>query len=235
MRRGLVLLPALCSAISGQDAFTPAKEAALGEQMSRSIRAQARIVQDPAVRGYVSRLATRLAGPNVLLTLDVTDDDQNLTHEPLWLPGGYVFVSGALIRTARDESEFAGMFAHALAHEIGHDTARMSADAIAPVFVAGSPLPQALAARRRPFELEADALAVRMTAAVGYDPEAFARYISRVDAADTERIAALRKAIRELPAQEVAVIDSSEFQRVRERLMPGAQGMPPTLVHAGER
>jgi predicted Zn-dependent protease len=221
-----------------QDANLAAREAGLGAQMSREVRAQSSLIRDPAIRSYVSLLATKLIGPQFLLTLEVTDDDHGITHEPIWLPGGYMFVSAALIRTARDEAEFAGMFAHALAHEMNHDNMRIAAKAqagaIPLIFMGGEPMrlgPKA--GELRTFEWEADEQAVKMIAGVGYDPEALVRYIARVSPADTERLEAIRKAVGDLPPQESSVVDSSEFQKIREKLSPANGSIrntfPPTL------
>jgi predicted Zn-dependent protease len=226
---------------AAQDPNLAAKEAALGAQMSREIRATSSLIHDPAVRSYVSRLATKLVGPQFLLTLEVTDDEHSVTHEPIWMPGGYVFVSAALIRTARDEAEFAGMFAHALAHELNDHSMRIAAEApagtIPLIFSGGEPGPGI--DRIRPFELKADEQAVKMISDVGYDPEALVRYIARVSPADTERLEAIRKAVGDLPPQESSVVDSSDFQRIREKLSPSEgsirNNFPPTLRRPYER
>ena len=73
-------------------------------------------------------------------------------------------------------------------------------------------VPVAFRATRRTNELEADRLAVSMLSAAGYDPQALARYIERVQPADSplrnamapypdkdQRLAALQAAIRQLP------------------------------------
>jgi len=229
---------------TAQDSNLAAREAGLGAQMSGEVRRTSSLIRDPAVRGYVSQLATKLIGPQFLLTLEVTDDDRGITHEPVWLPGGYMFVSAALIRTAHDEAEFAGMFAHALAHEMNHDNLRMAArtqtGTIPLIFMGGEPWPGLgpSIAQLRPFERQADERAVKMTSEVGYDPEALVRYIERVNSADAERLDAIRKAVRDLPPQASSVVDSSEFQRIREKLTPATgtiRNIPPTLRRPYER
>ena len=209
-----------------------AREAALGAQIAHEIRSHSTVVTDPSVRAYVSALATKLAGSGLALTLEVITGDGSATHEPAWLPGGYVFVSTDLIAAARDESEFAGVFAHTLAHQIGHDTERLRMQALAAnpaaiplIWIGGeeSALPRAWIVRRRPFELEADALAVKLLVRAGYDPEALARYLTRLNPDDTERIEAIYKAVGNAPRPTALLLDSSEFQRVREKFLPRAQ------------
>jgi predicted Zn-dependent protease len=243
--RSVALLFAVCLSVWAQDPLLAEKEAALGAQISREVRATSVLIHDPAVRSYVSHLATKLVGPRFSLTLEVTDDDRGVTHEPMWLPGGYMFVSAALIRTARDEAEFAGMFAHALAHELNDHNMRMAAETpvgtIPLIYSGGEPM-QGLGldlARVRPFEREADRQAVKMIADVGYDPEALVRYIARVNPADTERLEEIRKAVVDLPTQASSVVDSSEFQKIREKLSPDIGSrrydFPPTLRRPFER
>jgi predicted Zn-dependent protease len=73
-------------------------------------------------------------------------------------------------------------------------------------------VPIAFRASLRENELESDRLAVRTLSAAGYDPQALARYIERVQPADPplrnataaypgrdQRLAALQAAIRQLP------------------------------------
>ena len=203
--------------------------------MSAEIAKTATLIPDPPVRAYVSELAARLAGRNLLLTIQVTDSDRGRTHEPIWLPGGYVFISADLIRAARNESEFAGMLAHALAHEIGDHPRRIAetpGTGTITLYFAGSPdgaafAPAGYAARARPFELEADASATRMMLAAGYDPVALLDYLSRLEPSDNERTDALTKAIAGLtPPAVPVVVDSSDFRNIQERLTRPPRNRP---------
>jgi len=242
--RCAVLLLSCSMCATAQDSNLAGREAGLGAQMSGEVRRTSSLIRDPAVRSYVSQLATKLIGPQFLLTLEVTDDDRGITHEPVWLPGGYMFVSAGLIGTAHDEAEFAGMFAHALAHEMNHDNMRIAAKTqtgtIPLIFMGGETWP-ALGGigQLRPFERQADEQAVKMIAEVGYDPEALVRYIERVSPTDTERLDAIRKAVGDLPPQASSVVDSSEFQKIREKVTPDRGSrrydFPPTLRRPYER
>jgi len=52
----------------------------------------------------------------------------------------------------------------------------------------GEPMgPVGFLSLQRRFEIEADALAVKMTASAGYDPEALVRFIARVQPSDIAR------------------------------------------------
>jgi len=233
VRREVLLLATFSVILAAQTPPADPKQAVLGAQMSAEVAKSATLIPDPSVRAYVSELASKLAGRNLLLTLQVTDSDHGSTHEPIWLPGGYMFVSADLIRAALNESEFAGMMAHALAHEIGDDPRRIAESSRTgiPLYFAGSadvPFePAGYSARARPFELEADASAARMMLAAGYDPIALLDYLSRIEPRDNERVAALTNAIAGLtPPSAPVVVDSSDFRNVQERLTKTARARP---------
>jgi predicted Zn-dependent protease len=203
-RFGLLLLLAISA--TAQQQVQASKEAALGEMMAREVRRHTSPIHDAAIRSYVSAMATKLAGPQLLINLEIVDSTDDATQEPVWLPGGYVFVSCDLIREARDESEFAAMLAHALAHEIARDRSNFA----------------------RELEMRADASAMQMMAKAGYDPAALLRYISRIDPSQTQRIEGIRTALAALGERPVALLDSSQFQQLRERLVTTSN--PPSLL-----
>ena len=110
------------------------------------------------------------------------------------LPGGYVYLSRGLLALASNEAEMAGV----LAHEIGHVTARHSAERIAAQQVTqlgllgaallgvDSQLLQAgqsiadltIRGYSRSQEHEADTLGVRYMSRAGYDPDAMVSFLS---------------------------------------------------------
>ena len=236
VRNGLLLLVVTGLGAYGQLTPLPLQqETAVAEQMASHIRTQDKLVSDPAIHEYLYRLASRLAGPAVHLRIDLVEADEGITHEPIWLPAGYMFVSGSLILAARDESEFASMLAHAIAHEIARDWQRVREQTPAgqiPLILPGSELlGKALPHSVRPFELQADASAVAMLARAGYDPAGLLHYLERNQAADTERIAAVDRAIAAEPVASQVLIDSSDFRQVQERLAPPRRIGRPTLFH----
>src|SRR5258708_27677412 len=96
------------------------KEAAMGASLARDVRQNTTATERPAVRDYVQRigglLSAQVSNPLTYTFSVIADDRGGPTHEPLSLPGGYIFVSSRLILTARNDAEFAGMLAHAMAH-----------------------------------------------------------------------------------------------------------------------
>jgi predicted Zn-dependent protease len=191
------------------------KEKALGAQLAAEYRRQSGVLDAPSVNAYLNELGQRLAAQSPSRGLDysfeLTDDDRTWIHEAAAFPGGPIFVPASLVLAAADEDELAGMLAHAIAHIVTRGQTRNPATI--PLIVMGgwsgyaSPrqgmaVPMGFLAAQRKNELESDELAVRILSRAGYDPQALARYIERVQpdgAAKDERLAALQTTIRQLP------------------------------------
>ena len=90
---------------------------ALGEAFMRSVRAQTKLVTDPAISDYIDQLGQRLVAssdaPNYPFTFFVVN---NSAVNAFAGPGGYIGIHTGLILTARNESELAGVMAHEIAH-----------------------------------------------------------------------------------------------------------------------
>lgn len=241
----------------GVNFHSPAKEAAIGAQLAQQERQRTTPLASDTVRDYVERVGYKLAAelPNAGLsyTFDVVADAMGgSTHEPLSLPGGYVFVPASLILTAQNEAEFAGMLAHAMAHcAERHGTRQATRGEIANlsniplVFVGGERKqigPVGFSSLQRRFEVEADALAIKITASAGYDPEALVRYIARVQSGDIarpsspmptreSRLAGMEKAIQQLPRKIYSSTDEfSSLQDEVRQVNPATLRRPPSLV-----
>ncbi len=189
---------------TGVNFYSKDKEAAMGAQLAAEVRRNAKVVDSPAVAGYLARTGGRLAAqmPDIgfALQFTVVANAKSVTNEPMVLPGGYIFVSTDLFGAARDEAEFAGMMAHAVAHVAGRDATRQASRGsltnlatIPLVFTggwagfiqqqsAGTLIPISLFQFQRASESAADFRAVGMMAAAGWDPETLARYIEREQA-----------------------------------------------------
>lgn len=179
--------------------LTPAKEKEIGrEQHPKLVRQFGGEYQDAELQRYVRELGLALAGESELPELDwrFTVLDTPIVNA-FALPGGYVYVSRGLVELADNEAELAGV----LAHEIGHVTARHSAERYGGQILAGvaglaagillggeaarvtSALGNvALSGYSRSQEFEADTLGVRYIAQAGYDPEAMAGFLETMQA-----------------------------------------------------
>ena len=178
----------------------------------------------------------------------VANDTCQSTHEPASLPGGYVFVPGALFIEANSEAEFAGMLAHSMEHVAERQSTRpgtrdriANPENIPLIFMGawsggcseGKAIPAGLLPTGRSHELEADRLAVQAMARAGFDPQALVSYIKRVQTPQTEifsalpardeRVAAMNLIIERLPRFGYEETTDA-FVANRERILRSAEG-----------
>ena len=153
---------------------------------------------DPELTAYVDSIGSLLAKTSELPDLDFTFTvlDSPIVNA-FALPGGYVYVTRGLLALAADEAELAGV----LAHEVGHVTARHSAErygqAVTASIVqgglgilfggqaanaAGAVGGLALRSYSRDQEFEADLLGIRYLTRAGYEPRAMATFLQHLQA-----------------------------------------------------
>ena len=120
------------------------------------------------------------------------------------LPGGYVFVTKGALEMCADESEFAAIIAHEMAHvfrrhgmqeitkrkvhikaddafmELEEETGEKSADEAEMDELVSQTYEQIVAPRLFAYELEADKIAAVMLARAGYDPHGLVRIAEKV-------------------------------------------------------
>jgi predicted Zn-dependent protease len=253
MRYGLLLV---CATLLAQTTPSVEKEKALGAQIAAEYRRQGHMIDAASVNRYLDELGQRLAAhapaTGFPYTFELVDDDQTWVHEAAAFPGGPVFVPAGLILAAADEDELAGMLAHAIAHIATRQETRQMTRGQIPLIVMGGwqagMVPLAFRAVQRQNELESDQLAVRILSSAGYDPQALARYIERVQPADPplrndklpypdkdQRLAALQAAIGQLPPATYSThtgLDAIHQDVTRSIVQPGLRPAksPPRLA-----
>ena len=190
------------SPATGRNIFTgglsPEDEVKLGREQHPEIVGEfGGEYDDPELRAYVDSLGRLLARTSELPNLDwhFTILDAPIVNA-FALPGGYVYVTRGLLALADNEAELAGV----LAHEIGHVTARHSAErygqsvlgsaaALGVGILLGSEVAAeatssvaqlAVLSYSRDQEFEADTLGVRYLARTGHDPNAMATFLRRL-------------------------------------------------------
>jgi predicted Zn-dependent protease len=210
------LLVAACTPVinpvSGEREYTAisqSEEIELGRAEHPKVTAEYGGAYDrAALQRYVTGIGDRLAAVSELPDLDFTFTllDSDVVNA-FALPGGYVYVTRGLLALADNEAEVAGV----LAHEIGHVTARHTAQrmtqqqygqagAIGATILgaillgdAGAQLGQQLgglgaqawvAGYSREQEFQADQLGVRYLAKAGYDPQAMATFLDALQQND---------------------------------------------------
>src|SRR5215471_13112289 len=100
----------------GVNFYSLEKEIALGKQLAQEVERQAKIVDDPIIAEYVSRVGQNLvrnSDAKVPFTIKVLDTEE---VNAFALPGGFFFVNTGLILKAESEAELAGVMAHEIAH-----------------------------------------------------------------------------------------------------------------------
>jgi len=161
---------------------------------------------DRPLNAYIRNIGKKLAAisevPNLPYRFTILNDER---VNAFAVPGGYVYITRGLLALAEDEAEVAGV----LAHEIGHITARHTAQrysttmatniGLTVIGVIGSAagLPSglgriasvgaqaAIQGYSRQQELEADMLGVRYMTRMGYDPNAMTSFFEKLDAHST--------------------------------------------------
>lgn len=152
---------------------------------------------DAELQFYVARIGSQLVRvsetPDQSFTFTVLNSD---IVNAMALPGGYVYVTRGLLALVDNEAELAGV----IAHEIGHVTARHTAERYSQAMAAnigltvlgvvvGSPEVAQLAGYgaqaylqsfSRDQELEADTLGVRYLSRAGYDANAMAAFLKKL-------------------------------------------------------
>lgn len=193
---------------TGQQSFTafmsPGEEAKVGAQEHPKILKEfGGAYADRGLAEYVTQIGSTIARnselPDLKFTFTVLNDQK---VNAFALPGGYVYITRGLLAVAETEAEMAGV----LAHEIGHITARHSAQRYSQAMaanigmtvlgvigqIAGVPgaagdlaafgAQAVLQGYSREQELEADMLGVRYLARVGYSPDAMTSFFKKLDA-----------------------------------------------------
>ncbi len=205
LQMALMLLLAGCTVnpATGESSFTafmsPEDELRVGrEQHPKILREFGGSYDHARANAYVDTVGQKLARvsdlPNLRFTFTVLDSD---VVNAFALPGGYIYISRGLLALANPEAELAGV----LAHEIGHVTARHSAQRYSSAVVAGlgtallgvvaggavAQLGEQGAAvylqsYSRDQEFEADILGVRYLARAGYETGSMASFLASLNA-----------------------------------------------------
>ena len=196
---------------TGQREFSlmsEAQEIQIGQEMDAEVRRQMGVYEDAELQRYVQDVGLRLARaserPNLPWHFAVVDAP---AVNAFALPGGYIYLTRGILPFLDNEAELAGV----LGHEIGHVTARHSAQqytqatsagiglTLLSIFVPEARPLQGLAETAlgvlflkhgRDDELQADKLGVGYAAEVGWDPAGVAgmlNTLSRLDEASGSR------------------------------------------------
>jgi beta-barrel assembly-enhancing protease len=199
------------------DFYSIDKEVALGRQLAAEVDRESKFVTDPIVTEYVNRV-----GQNIVLHSDVKTPveikviDSNDVNA-FALPGGHLYINRAVIETADNEAELAGV----IAHETGHVAARHGVEqaskanlinygSIPLIFLggiggfairqaAGLAVPLTFLKFSRGAEEEADRLGAQYMWAAGYDPHAMVTFFEKLQAKEKKKPGTIAKAFSTHP------------------------------------
>jgi predicted Zn-dependent protease len=210
---GTAVAVAACATnpVTGKKEFSlmsEAQEVELGTQMDGEVRRQMGVYDDAELQRYVEGVGMRLARaserPNLPWHFAVVDEP---AINAFALPGGYIYLTRGIMPFLDNEAELAGV----LGHEIGHVTARHSAQQYTKATTAGIgvTLLSIFVPEARPFqnmtetalgvlflkhgrddEIQADQLGVKYTSSTGWNPAGVAgmlRTLARLDEANGSR------------------------------------------------
>jgi predicted Zn-dependent protease len=208
-------------------ALTVAEERQLGEQIAREVRGEMLFIRDAVVTDYVRDIGERIvaaAGPQPFeYHFEVVDDDEINAFTG---PAGYVYIHTETILRARNVSELASVLAHEIGHVVhrhvaknyerrrGASTLHQAGVLAASVFGYGSlaNMGGGLAAMMvlntfsRSEEREADAFAIEVLPAAGYDPNGLLTFLEVVQEVEGDE---LRNFISSHPATEDRIAETT--------------------------
>ena len=201
----------------GPNFYSIQKEIALGKRMAQDVERHSKIIDDPVISEYVSRVGQNLvrnSDAKVPFTIKLIDSaDVNAFA----LPGGFFFVNSGLMLRAESESELAGVMAHEIAHVAARHGTRqatkgrlISIATIPLMFIGGWTgygiyqassflIPMTFLRFSRGMESEADFLGVQYLYKSGYDPTSFIDFFEKMLADEKRKPGTISKFFRSHP------------------------------------
>lgn len=204
---GAVILLSSCAAnpVSGKQDFmliSEPEEIDMGRKVDASVTREYGLYNDPRLTAYVDDMGRRLGKlshrPQLDYSVKILDAP---VVNAFAAPGGYLFFTRGILATLNSEAELAGV----MGHEIGHVTARHSAQQMSRAQVAqiGLIIPQALGlpilsslaqigmglffmSYSRDNEREADSLSVEYATKAGYDASQMAGFFETLQRMDPQ-------------------------------------------------
>jgi len=238
----------------GFNFYSASAEQKLGDQMAAQISNEMPTIDDPMLVAYSQQITARLASS---AHTDFPISAQVVrcgSANAFSIPGGKLYICLEMIAQSQNEAELAGVLAHEMGHIEHRDGTRALTRseifrfvAIPAMFVGG---PVGLALRpalewggaaslmkySRTAERDADAEAVRLLQANGYDAQAFSQVFTRLEAgarqkhslfashpADADRARSIQ-ALAQQDDSAPQLIDSSDFQDAHNRALELMQG-----------
>jgi beta-barrel assembly-enhancing protease len=230
----------------GVNFYSLEREIALGKQLAQEVERQAKIVDDPIIAEYVSRVGqniVRNSDAKVPFTIKVLDSEE---VNAFALPGGFFFVNTGLILKAESESELAGVMAHEIAHVAArHGTKQATRGQLANIasipliFMggwtgyaiyqgAGLAIPMGFLAFTRSMEREADFLGLQYLYKSGYDPTAFVDFFEKIQTLEKRKPGSIAKVFSTHP------MTDDRIKKAQEEIQAILPSKPEYVVNTSE-
>jgi predicted Zn-dependent protease len=230
----------------GANFYSLEKEIALGKQLAQQVERQAKIIDDPIVAEYVSRVGqniVRNSDCKVPFTIKVVEDE---SVNAFALPGGFFFVNTGLILKADNEAELAGVMAHETAHVCARHGTRQATKAelanymsIPLIFMggwagygirqaAGFLVPMSLLKFSRSYESEADMLGLQYMYKTGYDPGSFVDFFEKIQALEKKKHGAVAELFSSHP------MTDDRIQAAQKNIQENLEARPEYVVNTSE-
>lgn len=182
----------------GQQSFIiidTGQEVEIGKGVDQNVRQEYKVLDNAALQQYVQRMGASLASHSDRQDLEyhfaVLDDPM---VNAFAAPGGYIYVTTGLMRTAENEAELAGVIAHEIGHVVGrHSVRQMQAvygaslaadlllgDAQTTKAIIGVGTQVLMLKNSRENELESDEFGIKYTIAAGYDPRGLVTFFEKL-------------------------------------------------------
>ena len=212
----------------GVNFYSLDKEIALGKQLAQEVEREAKVVDDPIIAEYVSRVGQNLvrnSDAKVPFTIKVLDTEE---VNAFALPGGFFFVNSGLILKAETEAELAGVMAHEIAHVAArHGTKQATRGDLAQIATIplifmggwtgyairqgmGLAIPMGFLTFTRAMESEADYLGLQYMYKAGYDPTAFVDFFEKIETLEKRKPGTVAKVFSTHPMTDDRIKKSQE-------------------------
>ena len=189
----------------GFNLFSKQQDVQLGQENAAQVRKQLKVIKDPFLNEYVTRVGKRLVSAREAqesefpFTFEVVADP---SINAFALPGGPMFINTGLLRAVDNEGQLAGVMGHEMSHVIlRHGTNQASKSslielpAVLASEMAGSSMMGKLAQVgiglgansvllkfSRSAESQADLMGSHLMAEAGYNPIEMARFFEKLNA-----------------------------------------------------
>ena len=170
------------------------QEVEIGKQTNQQVLQQYQLYDRPQIQQYVSNLGQELVNSSdsrdIPFTFQVVDSDE---VNAFATPGGFVYITTGLLKTAENRAQLASVMAHEIAHINERHGIKGLKQAVAAQGIASTvgvdsntlaQMAYKLAAdlpQSRSFEYEADSRGLEILQQAGYPPQAFANFLAKLE------------------------------------------------------